>query len=278
MREPHVLRLDRVELAPFERGRLRVLDRALDRALAVGITHAACIGNDAVVREHGAIHRIQFRSVEIGADHPFPEVVEHEVLGAPAACGPGLLMQLRPDLLVGLPHHLPEALARVLERHHEQIPALVFARVVERGRALSVVDLRFPGEKLQHVEALRCACLKRGDEALDRLVAVAKVVALDEILVDAHGVAPERDLRLDPRPVRLARRGARRRACRWRWPLNSRWPGWGNLPGLPVRAGGHPGGICPRRVAADGLAIDSGAPCNLVLARAALQQRFDSDA
>jgi hypothetical protein len=40
-----------------------------------------------------------------------------------------------------------------------------------------------------------------------------------------------------------------------------------------LRAGGHPGGICLARVAANGLAIHSRHPCDLALARARSEQR-----
>lgn len=62
VREPGVLRFERIELAPLERGALGVLDGALDRALAIGIGHAARIGHDPVVREHRGVHRIQLRA------------------------------------------------------------------------------------------------------------------------------------------------------------------------------------------------------------------------
>ncbi len=58
--------------------------------------------------------------------------------------------------------------------------------------------------------------------ALDRVVAVGEAMALDQVLVDADGVAAQLDLRLDPRAVILAgRAGGFRRT--------SRWPGWGNF-------------------------------------------------
>src|SRR5256885_2148400 len=93
--------------------------------------------------------------------------------------------------------------------------------------------------------------------------------ALDQVLVDALGVAAEFDLRLDPGAVLFAgRAGLLRRP--------SRWP-WGNLTPLTpgffrLRAGGHPGGFCLPLVAADGLAIHPRHPLNLPLAGAPLQQ------
>src|SRR5690606_17987022 len=66
--EPLVLCLDRLELLAFERRALRVLDRALDRALAVRIADPTRVGDDAVVREHRGVHGVELRLVEIGTD------------------------------------------------------------------------------------------------------------------------------------------------------------------------------------------------------------------
>ena len=51
--------------------------------------------------------------------------------------------------------------------------------------------------------ALRLARAQRMHEPLDRVAAVLKAVALDQVLVDAHGVAAELNLGLDPAAVRL---------------------------------------------------------------------------
>ena len=103
-------------------------------------------------------------------------------------------------------------------------------------------------------------------------------MGLDQVLVDRHRVSPELHLRLDPRAVRLARRGRGRRGSVRRRDRLSRWPGWGNLAAAGLRAGGHPGGICRPRVVADRLAIHPRAPGDLPMRRAALEQRVDSDA
>ena len=72
----------------------------------------------------------------------------------PAAAG--FLVQLRPDLLAGLPHRLAETLAGELQRHHEQVRTTVLARGRPGRRTEPVVDLRFlTGRELQDVEALR---------------------------------------------------------------------------------------------------------------------------
>ena len=73
---------------------------------------------------------------------------------------------------------------------------------------------------------------------------MAKSVPLHQVLINAHGIAVEGDLGLDPLAVDLAGRG-----------------------------GGHPGGFCFLRDPADCLAVHPDHPCNLALRFARLQQR-----
>ena len=283
VREPGVLRLDRVELAPLQRGRLGMLDRVFDRPFAVRVTDPARISHDAVMREHRGVHRVQLRGVDVRSDHSLFEIIEDDVGGAAPEGPEGFLMQPRPGLLTRLPHHLAEALARVLQRHHEQVRAPVLARAHQRQRPLPVVDLRlFAGQELQHVETLGRACFEARHEALHRVVAVLEAVAFDQVLVDAHRVAAEPDLDLDPGAVWLAGRWARRRrgargGARRR--VRHRWPGWGNLLGHRAQAGGHCGGSGHRAgVGADGLAVDPGHALDFALRGASREQRLDGAA
>ena len=148
MREPRVLRIERDEASALQGGGLGVPDRVLDGALAIRITHAAGVGHDPVVGEHRGVDRVQLRGVEVGPDHPFLEVVEHDVTRT-AQRPERLLVQPRPHLLVGLPHHLAEALARVLERHHEEIRPAILARGDQRQRPLPVVELQRHHEQIR---------------------------------------------------------------------------------------------------------------------------------
>ena len=104
---------------------------------------------------------------------------------------------------------------------------------------------------------------------------MGKPKLLFQILIDAHGVAPERYLALDPLAVDLARRGGGHR-------LRSRWPGWGILLGIGgfrrlfrTNPGGHPGGFCFSLDATDRLAIHPEHPRNLALGFACIQQGLD---
>ena len=80
------------------------------------------------------------------------------------------------------------------------------ARPVEGQRALAVIDLGFfAGGELEDVEACRGARLEAGDEALDRVVTLRETVAIDQVVVEALGIATEVDLGLDPGPMELTR-------------------------------------------------------------------------
>lgn len=285
--EPRVLGLERLEGPALQGGTLRVLNRRFDGALAIGIPHTARVGDDAVVREHRRVDRVEARSVPIGPHNPLFQVVEHRIATGAAERPKRLFMQLRPHHLRRLPHHLPKALARILERHDEQDRALILARRRARRRALAIVDLRlFAGQNLEHIETLRRTRLERGHEAFDGVVLVRESVPVDQILKHTHGVAAKRDLRFDPRPMRLAggRRGAGADAMRHQGgrldPVVARWPGWGHVRGQRGRAGGHPGGICgggQRRpgVAPNRFPIHAGPQRDLMLGRAPRQQRGD---
>ena len=60
-------------------------------------------------------------------------------------------------------------------------------------------------------------------------------MGIDQVLVDAHGVAAQEQLGLNELTVNFAQTGGSGG--------RSRWPGWGNLSGHGLRAGGHPGGV-----------------------------------
>ena len=115
-------------------------------------------------------------------------------------------MQPRPGLSARLPDHAAKRAARVLERHHKKPrAAIASADRVARQRPLAVIDLGLlGGAKLQPVEGLRRFRLQVPAEALDGVVAVAKAEAVDQVLVDRHGIAPETHLRLDPGAMILA--------------------------------------------------------------------------
>ena len=113
-----------------------------------------------------------------------------------------------------------------------------------------------------------------GDGTFLRAVA-GRAPHLELMLADLPGVAAQAQLGLNEVAVDFAQA---RGSGNW-----SRWPGWGNLSGHGLRAGGHPGGICGVKqpalvVAANGFAVDAGDAGNLALGGVALQQRDDGSA
>ena len=103
--------LERLEAEAPERRLLRVPDPGFHLALAIGIAHATRQRDDAVVREHVAIQRVERRIVHVRRQHPFAEVVEHDDADGAAEPAKRLLMQLRPDLGARAPHQEPDGLA-----------------------------------------------------------------------------------------------------------------------------------------------------------------------
>ncbi len=67
-----------LEAQPCERRLLRVADAGFDLALAIGIADATRQRDDAVVREHVAIERIERRVVDVGREHALAQIVEHD--------------------------------------------------------------------------------------------------------------------------------------------------------------------------------------------------------
>ena len=94
-------------------------DGVLHGAFAVGVTHAGRVGHDAVVRQGGAIHGVELRLVQVGLEYAFLEVVQHHVLGAATEVAKRPLVQLRPHLLTGLPHHPAKAAPGVAQCGYE---------------------------------------------------------------------------------------------------------------------------------------------------------------
>ena len=98
-----------------------MLNRILDSPLAIRIADAARIGDDAIVREHRRVDRVEGRFIEVWPQDAFFEIVEDDVLGTPAQGVEGLLVQLGPDLLIGPPHGrantLPEYLSVITKSH-----------------------------------------------------------------------------------------------------------------------------------------------------------------
>src|SRR5882757_3276477 len=157
------------------------------------------------MRQQRGIDRIVLRLVQIRTDDTLLQVVQHAVLDRSAERPERLLVQARPHLLIGFPNDLAEGLAGILQRHAEQIRPTVLAVAIERGCALTEVNLRlFPRAALEYIKTLRLARFERAHEALHRVIAMGEPEPLDQVLVNTLGVAAELHLILDPGAVLFA--------------------------------------------------------------------------
>jgi hypothetical protein len=93
-----------------------VPDAGFDFALAIGIADAARQRDDAVVREHIAVERIERGIVDVRGEDTFFEIVEDNDADGAAEPTKGALVELRPDLRARLPHQQTNGLARVSQR------------------------------------------------------------------------------------------------------------------------------------------------------------------
>ena len=212
---------------PLQRRLLRVADAGFDFPFAIGIADAARQRDDAVVREHVAIERIERGIVDVRREDAFSQVVEDDDADGAAQSTKRALVQLRPDLRARSPHQQPHRLARAAERQDEEARAPVLARAaVADHRALAVVDLAFFAGRGRDDDARlgRRAAAQRHDEAADTRVPRGKAVVVDQVLPDRHGVAATRRA-----PRRSARDTARRRS------RSAPGPGGGGA----RRVGGH---------------------------------------
>lgn len=66
------------EAKPFQWRLLRVPNARFDFALSIRILNAARHGDGAIVRENVAVQRIQGWIVDVGLEHAFPQIVEHD--------------------------------------------------------------------------------------------------------------------------------------------------------------------------------------------------------
>jgi hypothetical protein len=96
-----------------------MLDRVLDRTLAVRIPNACRVSDDTIVLEHRGVKMIDLRLVQVRRNTPFLEVTEDDVLNTATEIAERFFVQSRPHLLPGFPDNPPETVARIAQRHYE---------------------------------------------------------------------------------------------------------------------------------------------------------------
>ncbi len=96
------------------------------------------------MRQHVAIERIQRGIVNVGGQHAFAEIIEHDDAGGATQPAKSLLVQFGPDARAGAEGQQTNRLAAVAQRQHEQPGAAVLAgvRIAHHG-AGAVIDLGF---------------------------------------------------------------------------------------------------------------------------------------
>ena len=137
-------RLERLEAESSQRCFLRVADAGFDFPFAIGIADAARQRDDAVVREHVAIERIERGIVDVGREDAFAQVIEDDHPDGATESAKGPFVQLGPDLRARPPHQQAHRLARAPQRQDKKARATVLpGAAVADHRPLAIVDLAF---------------------------------------------------------------------------------------------------------------------------------------
>ena len=119
-------------------------DARFDFAFAIRIADAARQGDDAVMREHVAIERIQGGVVDVGREHAFVQIVEDDHTDRAAQSTKRALVELGPRLRTRPQDEQADRFAAVAEREHEEPRASVLAGLrVPDHRPVAVIDLTF---------------------------------------------------------------------------------------------------------------------------------------
>jgi hypothetical protein len=163
-----------LEALAVERRLLRVADARFDFAFAIGIADAARQADDAVMREHVTVQRVERRLVDIGREHALLQIVEDDRPRRPAQPTKRLLVEGRPGLRVRVPRQQPYGFARVRERQDKEArPAVLTGVRMTDHRPLAVVDLGFlPRRRRDDYSGLgRCGAPELSDKSADTGVA-----------------------------------------------------------------------------------------------------------
>ena len=90
-----------LEAQSFQRSVLGMADAALHLALSIRVADAARQRDGAVVSQQIGVERIERGVVDVGLEHAFAEIVQHERCECSAQPAEGLLVQFGPDARAG---------------------------------------------------------------------------------------------------------------------------------------------------------------------------------
>ena len=151
--------------------------------------------DDAVVREHVAIERIERRLVDVGREHALFEIVEDDRPRRAAQPPKRALVQLGPRLRARLPHQQPHGFARVARASGQRAASADTCRSADGGPSAprrSRPAPSSPGAVVMTTRASGGACAAQlPDEAPDTRVAGGEAVVVDEVLPDRHRIAAD---------------------------------------------------------------------------------------
>jgi hypothetical protein len=216
--EEGVQLLKATEFPPFEGIVLEIVTAALDDTLLLRMTRPTGKRDKAPVFGKSSVKLGDIGVIETGSGHTSLEIVQPDDTGHAAEVKEGILVGTHEGHLLLPPQRLFIAVTAAREYHPEYPGAPPLATIRVKGRwPLEEVHLRLLTRRVLHDGShLRAAALEPADEAFYRVIAIAKVVIVLEVLPDALGTQPLVYCCLDDLTVRLT----------------------GTL-----RAGGHPGGI-----------------------------------
>ena len=162
--------------------------------------------------EDVAIEWIQSGIVDVGDEHAFAQVIEHDDAGTTTQSTKRFLVQLGPDARAGAEGQQAYCLAAVPERQHEQSRASIFAGLrIADHRAGAVIDLglfsRRGNDHRARLQGLVSA--KLANETFDGLIATAKPTLGHQVLPDRHGIAIAAQTQFDRITERFAETGGR---------------------------------------------------------------------
>ncbi len=201
-----------LEAKALERGLLGVADTGFDLALPIRVADPAGQRGDPVVRQHVPVERIQGRVVDVGGEHPFPQIVKDDDPHRAAQLTKRAFVQLGPDLGCRAPHEQPDGLAGVAEGQGKKAgPAVAPRARVADHRPSAVVHLAFLARRRgnDHARLDGPGATQLPDKAADAGIAGREAVVVDQILPDRDGVAPPRHRGLDQLAVGLTGTGPR---------------------------------------------------------------------